>query len=36
LFENSSLKNREANRRVEIALIKEKEGKQNPSSVTSQ
>ena len=36
LFENSSLKNREANRRVEIALIKEKEGKQNTNSVTFQ
>ena len=36
LFENSSVKNREANRRVEIALIKEKEGKQNPNYVTSQ
>ena len=29
LFENNSPKNREANRRVEIALIKEQEGKQN-------
>lgn len=29
LFENNSLKNRQANRRVEIALIKENEGEQN-------
>jgi chemotaxis protein MotB len=29
LFENNSTKNKEANRRVEIALIKEQEGKQN-------